>query len=211
MDTNNDKNKLNPDNNLNSSRKVDIFEDEKKLVLDDEHDGILELDNKMPTWWTYMFIICVIFGYVYIAHYHYFGTGKLSIAEYEADETVALAEIAIVRQKLYATITPETVTAVQEPQRLANGKKLFGEKCASCHGANGEGGVGANLSDNTWLYGCKIGDVYKLITEGSPNKTKGMVPWKSQLNPVQIQDIASYILTLPPATGKAAEGMACAK
>lgn len=211
MDTNNDKNQINPKHNPESPRKMDIFEDEKKLVLDDEHDGILELDNKMPTWWTYMFIICVIFGYVYMGHYHYFGTGALSVGEYEADETVALAEIAIVRQKLYASITPETVTAVTEPARLENGKKLFANNCASCHGANGEGGVGANLTDETWLFGCKVGEVYKLITEGSPNKSKGMVPWGAKLNPIQIQDIASYILTLPKATGKAAEGAVCSK
>jgi cytochrome c oxidase cbb3-type subunit 3 len=205
----------NKDKNLSNEplqpKKMDIFDHEKHLVIDDDHDGIIELDNKMPTWWTYMFILCVIFGYAYIAHYHYFGTGDLSVAEYEKDEAAAQVEIAAVRAKLYATITPETVQPVQEPARLENGKALFESKCAACHGKQGQGGVGANLTDNTWLYGCKMGDVFKLITEGSPDKKKGMVPWKSQLNPIQIQDIASYILTLAPAAGKAAEGAVCSK
>lgn len=205
----------NKDKNLSNAplqpKKMDIFDHEKHLVIDDDHDGIIELDNKMPTWWTYMFILCVIFGYAYIAHYHYFGTGDLSVAEYEKDEAAAQVEIAAVRAKLYATITPETVQPVQEPARLENGKALFELKCSPCHGKQGQGGVGANLTDNTWLYGCKMGDVFKLITEGSPDKKKGMVPWKSQLNPIQIQDIASYILTLPPTAGKAAEGIVCSK
>jgi cytochrome c oxidase cbb3-type subunit 3 len=205
----------NKDKNLSNDplqpKKMDIFDHEKHLVIDDDHDGIIELDNKMPTWWTYMFILCVIFGYGYMAHYHYFGTGDLSTAEYEKDEAAAQIQIAAVRSKLYATITPETVQPVQEPQRLENGKALFESKCAACHGKQGQGGVGANLTDNTWLYGCKMGDVFKLITEGSPDKKKGMVPWKSQLNPIQIQDITSYILTLAPAAGKAAEGTVCSK
>lgn len=195
----------------NPERKMDIFDEEKHLVLDEEHDGIVELDNKMPTWWTWMFVVCVIFGYVYMAHYHYFGTGQLSVAEYETEDAIGRKQAAEVRAKLYASITPESVTAITDPTRLANGEKLFKEKCVACHGAQGQGAVGPNLTDNTWLYGCKIGDVFKLITEGSPDKKKGMQAWGAQLNPVQIQDIASYILTLPPAAGKAAEGAVCSK
>lgn len=195
----------------NEERQMDIFKGEEHLVLHDEHDGILELDNKMPTWWTWMFVVCVIFGYVYIAHYHIFGTGKLSIAEYEEDDIVAAKAVAEVRKKLYASITPETVQLINDPKRLENGKLLFEQKCATCHGKKGEGGVGANLTDDTWLYGCKIGDVFKLVTEGSPDKKKGMIAWKDQLNPIQIQDIASYILTMPAAEGKAKEGTVCAK
>ncbi len=193
--------------NPQTEKSSDIFDNERHIVMEEDHDGIRELDNPMPTWWTWFFVICVIFGYAYIFHYHTFGTGKLSIAEYEADMAQANAEVAAVREKLYASITPETVTAVTDPAKIASGKELFDKKCASCHGKLGEGGVGPNLTDNQWLHGCGIKNVFVTITEGVP--AKGMISWKDQLNPIQIQEIASYILTLQPATGKAPEGEVC--
>ncbi|MBT6745311.1 MAG: hypothetical protein HOB26_01995, partial [Flavobacteriales bacterium] len=46
------------------------IEDEAEIMMDHEYDGIRELDNNLPPWWVYMFYITIIFGVVYIVHYH---------------------------------------------------------------------------------------------------------------------------------------------
>jgi cytochrome c oxidase cbb3-type subunit 3 len=185
-------------------------EREHEILIDEEHDGIQELDNRLPPWWTWFFVICVVFGYAYIFHYHTFGTGELSAAEFESEMKIADAQVAAVREKLYAGINETTVKALSDEKALANGKKVYLEKCSSCHGQAGEGGVGPNLTDQNWLHGCAIGDVFKTISDGVP--VKGMISWKAQLNPMQIQEVASFVLTFKgtnPANGKAPEGEVC--
>ena len=185
-------------------------EREHEILFEEEYDGIQELDNRLPPWWTWFFAICVIFGYVYIFHYHTFGTGDLSLVEYEKEVQQASIEVAAVREKLYAAITPETVKPLTDAAALGLGQQLYVEKCASCHGPSGGGGVGPNLTDDHWLHGCSTKDIFTTISDGVP--AKGMISWKTQLNPLQIQQITSYVLTLKgtsPNNPKPAEGTTC--
>ena len=84
---------------------------------------------------------------------------------------------------------------------------ILQEHCVACHGAAGEGGVGPNLTDQYWMHGGGVKNIFKTIKYGVP--AKGMIAWEAQLNPAQMQQVSSFILTLAgtePADGKAPQG-----
>jgi mono/diheme cytochrome c family protein len=90
---------------------------------------------------------------------------------------------------------------------LTAGKDIFSISCASCHGPAGEGGIGPNMTDEYWLHGGSINDIISTIEKGVP--AKGMIPWRGQLKPEQILQVASYISTLQgtnPPNAKAPQG-----
>ena len=95
------------------------------------------------------------------------------------------------------SIDETNVTLVANTSSLDNGKSIFNTNCAACHGESAgsmPGGVGPNLVDEYWIHGGDIKDLFKTIKYGVP--AKGMISWESQLSPSQIQDVASYILSL---------------
>lgn len=192
---------------INNAVPVD---EEEKILLEGEHDGIQELDNALPPWWTYFFASCVLFGIGYLLYYHTFGMGGLQTLEYEKEVALAKAKKEELLATKYAKINENTVESLTAATDLEAGKTLFLKKCASCHAKDGGGGVGPNLTDPQWLHGCDIKDIFKTITYGVPSK--GMISWQNQLNPLQIQQIASHILTLKgktPAKPKEAQGETC--
>lgn len=169
-------------------------EREAEVMTNHTYDGIYELDNNLPPWWKAMFYATIVFGVVYLVHYHILDTGDLQDQEYEKEMAAAKAEIDAYLATSANNIDENNVTMVEEPARLERAKQLYVEKCAACHGQAGEGGVGPNLTDVYWIHGGDIKDIFKTIKNGVPEK--GMIPWKAQLSPVQIQDISSYIISL---------------
>ncbi len=168
-------------------------EREHEVMLDHDYDGIRELDNNLPPWWVYMFYASILFAIVYIGYYH-FTDGKLQHDEYLAEMVEAdLAKAEYMKNA--ANLVDETnVIAVTDMTRLEAGKAIFLQNCAPCHGQNGEGTVGPNLTDDYWLHGGGIANVFNTTKYGVP--AKGMIAWQSQLGASQIQEVASYILTL---------------
>jgi cytochrome c oxidase cbb3-type subunit 3 len=86
---------------------------------------------------------------------------------------------------------------------LNSGKTIFSANCVACHKNSGEGDIGPNLTDDYWIYGNDIKDLFRTIKLGTPN---GMPEHASKLNPVQIQQVGSFILSLPEIKGKEAQG-----
>jgi cytochrome c oxidase cbb3-type subunit 3 len=169
-------------------------ERELEVATDHEYDGIVELDNNLPPWWKALFWITIVFGVGYLAHYHIFKTGELQDAEYQTEMAMAKAEVEAYLATSANNVDETNVTFVSDDGRIANGETLFLQKCAACHGQQGEGTVGPNLTDEFWIHGGDVKDIFKTIKHGVP--AKGMIPWKSQLSPSEMQDIASYIITL---------------
>ncbi len=177
----------------------------KKLdeLTDHEYDGIQEYDNDLPPWWVFLFYLTIIFGIIYVLHYHVFGTGDLQQAEYNKE----MARAEIQKAKLEASQGNATLAFLSDAGALANGKKAYDANCIACHGAAGEGGVGPNLTDNYWIHGNKVEDVVKIITYGAAEK--GMIPWEKTLSKRQIVEVASYIHSMKgtnPANAKAPQG-----
>lgn len=179
---------------------------EHDIMLHHEYDGIKELNNSVPPWLNYIYIGSLVFSIFYLAHYHVFGTGKSQFDEYSAEMEVARMDM----QRLMesgAFITEENVTALTDPESIAAGQEKFNKDCSPCHGMNGEGTIGPNLTDDYWIHGGKVGDLFHTVKVGVPEK--GMVAWGQQLNPKQMQEVVSYVLTLNgtnPPNGKAPEG-----
>jgi cytochrome c oxidase cbb3-type subunit III len=182
-------------------------EEEHSILTDHEYDGIRELDNNLPLWWRYLFYGTIAFSFIYIFRYHIFKTGDLPIAEY--DKQIAQAEVdkEVMRKSNAANVDESTVVLLADESAIAAGGKIFGDNCKACHGGAGEGGVGPNLTDEYWIHGGGIKNVFKTIKFGVPEK--GMISWQAQLKPQQIQQVASYILSLQgskPANAKAPQG-----
>ncbi|MFM2135387.1 MAG: hypothetical protein RL021_787 [Bacteroidota bacterium] len=169
-------------------------EQEKDVLLDHDYDGIRELDNQLPPWWKYGFYVTIVFAVVYLFSYHLSGSGKLQIAEYDEQMAVAEAEKTEMMKRNAEYVTEANVTRLTDEALLADGKGIFEKNCVACHKSDGGGSVGPNLTDDYWIHGGGISNLFKTIREGVP--AKGMISWKSQLSPKQIQQVASYVLTL---------------
>ena len=183
------------------------IEQEGEIVLDHNYDGIRELDNKLPPWWLYGFYITIIFGGIYLLRYHVFdGTKQAKEFEIEMEE----ARLAVEEYKKTAKdlVDVNTVELLTEASDLAAGKAIFETTCIACHKIDGGGGIGPNLTDEYWILGGGIKNVFNTISEGG-RAGKGMVPWKTELSPLQMAQVASYVLGFQgtsPAEPKAPEG-----
>jgi cytochrome c oxidase cbb3-type subunit III len=183
------------------------IEKEADIMLDHNYDGIRELDNNLPPWWKYGFYVSIIFSVVYLFHYHVFHTGKLQIDEYNEQLAQAERDMAEYRKKAANLVDENNATLLTDESALSSGRSTFTTNCAACHGDNGEGGVGPNLTDDYWLHGGDIKDVFKTIKLGYPEK--GMKSWQQDLGARQIHEVASYVKSLrgtKPANPKEPEG-----
>jgi cytochrome c oxidase cbb3-type subunit 3 len=169
------------------------LEYEHMVETDHEYDGIRELDNNLPPWWKWGFYLTIFIGIVYLLNYHVFKTGDLQIEAYEKEMRQANIDIQEYLKSQAMNVDENTVVMLNETADLAAGEKLFMNYCKVCHGEKGEGIVGPNLADNYWIYGGKINSIFKTIKYGAEN---GMKSWKDELNPVQIQQVSSYIKSL---------------
>lgn len=182
------------------------MEKEYTIELSHNYDGIKELDNHLPPWWKNLFYATIVFAVVYIGIYHVYGTSPLPKGEYLAELKQAEIEVAAYQAKAANSISENNVK-LADAKGIEAGKAVFSSNCAACHGKAGEGTVGPNLTDDYWLHGNGIADVFKVVKYGVP--AKGMISWQTKLKPLDIQNVASYILSLRgsnPANPKAPQG-----
>lgn len=182
---------------------------EKDLELDHDFDGIRELNNPIPAWFNVLFYGTIGIGFIYLVVYHIAGSAPLQAKEYENELLAAKAA----REEYIRTagnlVDENNVTVVNDPALLAQGQELYTAKCAVCHGDQGEGKVGPNLTDIYWLHGGDARSIFSTIKYGVP--AKGMVAWQNSLNGAQMQQLTSFILSLQgtnPPGAKAPQGEA---
>ncbi|WP_282124347.1 cbb3-type cytochrome c oxidase N-terminal domain-containing protein [Algibacter mikhailovii] len=183
------------------------IEEEGEIILDHNYDGIKELDNDLPPWWLYGFYISIIFAAVYLLRYHVFN-GPNQIEELDTELAEAKTAIEAYKKTAKGLVDINTVTQLTEAGDLAAGKKVFEANCVACHMADGGGGIGPNLTDEHWILGGDIKSIFKTISEGG-RSGKGMISWKAQLKPLEMAQVASYVMTFQgttPANPKAPEG-----
>lgn len=180
---------------------------EEALLLHHDYDGIKELDNHLPPWWLGMFYGCIVFGVIYLLNYHVWHWSPLSAEEYEIAMTEAAQEKSARQSTTADQIDENSVVILTAETDVERGKTIYTGSCAVCHGQIGEGGVGPNLTDEYWLHGGSINDVFKTIKYGVTDK--GMIAWEGTLKPTDIQQVSSYIISLQgssPANAKAPQG-----
>lgn len=169
------------------------IEEEASLDVGHSYDGIRELDNATPPWFTVAFFATIIFGVGYLWRYHVANAAPNQYEEYE----ISVAE-AKVKQEAYLKTqgaqVDETTAKMLDAEGIAAGKTLYMANCVACHGDKGQGGVGPNMTDQYYLHGGAIGDIFKVIKLGVVEK--GMQSWKDVFSPTQIEQLASYIKSL---------------
>jgi cytochrome c oxidase cbb3-type subunit 3 len=176
-------------------------------LLQHRYDGIEEYDNPLPGWWVWLFWATIVFSAAYVLYYH-LGPGPSVIAEYEA-ETRAAEGVAKATAPAAATAVSEAslATLQKDAAAMAKGKDIFAARCVACHGPQGQGLIGPNLTDDFWMHGGTLTEIHRVIAEGVPEK--GMIPWKAQLSPSEISAVAAYVGTLrgtSPPNPKAPQG-----
>lgn len=171
------------------------IENEASLLLNHDYDGIKELDNNLPPWWVYLFYGCILFAAVYLVRFEIMDGDN---QEMELKKELAQAKIEVDEYMKNAPdlMDEKTVTLLTEPADLAIGKEIFTTNCAACHRADAGGQIGPNLTDDHWILGGGIKNVFHTITNGGRDG-KGMVSWKTNgMKPKDIQKVASYVLSL---------------
>lgn len=182
------------------------LERESEVATDHNYDGIVELDNSLPPWWVYMFYATILFSVVYIAYYQ-FGAGPTQLMEYDNAIAQAKIEKTAMLKRTASNVDENSVVALTDATDILKGKSSYITKCAACHGQNGEGGVGPNLTDEFWIHGGGVKNIFKTIKYGV--QEKGMIAWQAQMQPTEMQQVVSFILTLKgtnPANAKAPQG-----
>jgi cytochrome c oxidase cbb3-type subunit 3 len=183
------------------------MEDERRdVVRDHQYDGIQEFDNELPNWWLGTFVLTVLFGLYWFTTRHTFTTpDDNTYSRYSADMKDLRA---LQAAKAGAGPTDEQVLAAKaDPAQLEDGHKVFTTNCIACHGPQGQGVIGPNLTDKYWIHGGKPSQIAHTITTGVPDK--GMVTWGGVLKPEQIRHVAAYVLSIRgsnPPNPKAPQG-----
>ncbi len=181
------------------------LEKEEELVIPHAYDGIHELNNPVPTWFNVLFYGTMIFAAGYLYYYHIGEYGPRQDQEYENEMVKAAADKRAFLAKSGEKYDESSVKIDQS--LILNGKQVFNTSCAPCHGEKGQGTIGPNLTDEFWLHGGSINDIFKTIKYGVP--AKGMVSWEKNLSAKNIAELSNYILSLKgtkPANAKAPQG-----
>lgn len=186
-----------------------MSENQNPHVLDAGHDydGIEEFDNKLPRWWLLTLHGAILFAIGYWAYYETFeiGQDQMTALQVEMERAEREAELRLAEM---GGLSNELLTELaKDDAAVASGKELFTANCVACHGANAEGTVGPNLTDEYWLHGHEPVDLHKVVAEGKTEK--GMPAWKPVLGPKRVREVVAYLLTLRNTNveGKAPQGV----
>lgn len=170
------------------------MKEEVTIDLGHNYDGIRELDNKLPGWWLYGFYVTIIIGVIYLYRYHVANSAPLSIEELQIAMKAGEAEKNEYLKKSGSAVDETNVVLLTDAAALEEGKKTFIGTCAACHKADGGGSVGPNLTDDYWIHGGSVQDIFKTIKYGAQGTA--MQAWKDQLSPVKIQQLTSFIKSI---------------
>ena len=189
---------------LTDAKEVEYEED---ILLSHDYDGIQELDNELPPWWVWLGYLTIFFAFAYTIRYHIMDTPNQA-KEYEIEMAEAKLEVEEYLKNTPDLVNLDNVELLTDASSLDEGSKIFQTNCAACHTADGGGLIGPNLTDEYWILGGGIKDIYKTIANGG-RPGKGMISWSSTIRPTQMQQVASFVLSLQgttPQNPKAPEG-----
>ena len=180
-----------------------------QVIKGHKYDGIQEYDNPMPGWWLWLLWATVIFSVIYILGIHAFDF----VDTYEDDLAQGQAELETRRaafaetQPIFEADEATLATYVGDATRVEAGAANFATTCAPCHGPEGQGGIGPNLTDAYWIHGNANTDIFNVISKGVIEK--GMAPWENVFSPEQRAEMVAFIQSIQgtnPPNAKAPEG-----
>jgi cytochrome c oxidase cbb3-type subunit III len=175
----------------------------RKVIPGDDTTGhvwdgdLTELNNPLPRWWMWLFILTVVFGAGYLVLYPGAGSragtlGWTSTSQYDAEQAQAAAEMAPLYARFAALGADELM---KDSAAMGVGERLFVNNCATCHGSDARGSKGfPNLTDADWLYGGSHETIKQTITQGR----QGMMPPMAAAvgSGEDVRNLANYVLSL---------------
>ncbi|MFU8859437.1 MAG: cbb3-type cytochrome c oxidase N-terminal domain-containing protein [Cyclonatronaceae bacterium] len=179
-----------------------IFDDEHDKLLNHEYDGIQELDNPMPPWWLYGFYFTIALAVVYLLWYDVLGIGPSQTEEYQRELAAAEERFGTdpgADPGAGTSVDYATLELLTDQASLEAGRTIYNnpaQLCVTCHGANAQGLVGPDLTNDYWLHGCDLESIMTSVKTGYPQQ--GMPPYGSgnRLSDEELQQLASYIISL---------------
>ena len=194
---------------MKSMTKAHDLGTEEDIMLEHDYDGIKELDNVLPPWWLYGFYITIAISIFYIFQVLYNSEEYSQAKEYETAVAEGKAEVEAYKAANPQLFDDSNIVALTDDDSIAKGKELFSAKtCTACHLIDLGGSIGPNLTDNHWVLGGGVKNIYNTISKGG-RPGKGMIAWESTISRDERILLASYIISMQgssPATPKAAEG-----
>lgn len=160
-------------------------------------EDLREMNNPMPRWWMWLFVLTIVFALGYLVAYPGLGSYKGELGwtthgEYTDEVEKANRELA----PLYAQFTAKPAEALAgDPAAMAVGERLFMNNCAQCHGSDARGSKGfPNLTDSDWLHGGTSAKLAETITQG---RQGNMPPMAAAVGtPDDVKNVAHYVLSL---------------
>ena len=194
---------------LKSMTKANELGKEDEVMTDHEYDGIRELDNVLPPWWKYGFYITILIGIFYYVQVFTNSEKYSQEMEYANEVEQSKKEIEEYIKANPDLFNTENLEVFTDAENLAKGKELFTTKtCTACHLEDLGGSIGPNLTDENWVLGGDMSNIFNTITKGG-RPGKGMISWESTISLLERQQLASYIISMQgttPANPKAPEG-----
>jgi cytochrome c oxidase cbb3-type subunit 3 len=172
-------------------------EQEKDIELDHSYDGIRELDNHLPPWWKWLFYGSIAFSVVYLIVYHVTGTLPLSGDEYKRELAVAEDQVRrYLASQPQAVIDENTLEYTADPEAIEKGKTVFiNNNCGGCHRNDGGGNaIGPNITDEYWLHGGSVKDIFVTIRDGVVEK--GMPAWGKTMSAQDVKNVTFFVMSL---------------
>jgi len=193
------------ENNINKNEEYELDTiTNERLIKDHDYDGIKELDNDLPPWWKWLFYITIAFSVVYLVRLFVFNS----------DDLIQSREYAMEMEGVKNSLPDKTnedafeMVLLTDDASLAAGQETWNKICAACHLPDGGGLVGPNMTDEYWIHGNTVEDMFKIVTDGVIEK--GMLPYKDQLSPEERLQVISFIIEkivgTTPANPKAPQG-----
>ncbi len=196
---------------LFANRKTQIEQGKEGQPLDHDFDGLQELNNPLPAWWSWLFVVTIVFAIIYLIAYPGLGNfkgvlGWTSTGQWQSEVDVANAQYGPIFSSYFAT----PIQDLADDERAKRmGARLFANNCATCHGSDARGGNGyPNLTDGDWLYGGSPEAIVQTITHG---RIGVMPPLGAALGGEKaIKQMAQYVLSLADREHDAAMAAAAA-
>lgn len=193
-------NQDNKEKNMNEYE-IDTLTNDR-LIKDHSYDGIQELDNDLPPWWKWLFYLTIVFAIVYMIRLWVFDADDLR-QDREFEKEMAEASNASPEKTVEFEMALLTDNA-----SLAAGKETYDKICSVCHLPDGGGLVGPNFTDDYWIHGNTVDEMFEIVSNGILEK--GMIAYKDQMSNKARLEVISYIALelygTTPASPKAPEG-----
>jgi cytochrome c oxidase cbb3-type subunit III len=175
------------------------------LLSDHSYDGIQEYDNPTPGWWHLIFLATLMFCFPYVIIYH-FNPDVADVPKRLQRVVDGYTEAQFKKLGKLELDEPTIQRAMNEPKWLSVGANVFRANCASCHASEGQGSIGANLTDESYINVKTLMDVPKVVIEGA--KAGAMPAWRGKLNQNELVLVSAYVASLRGKNlpGRAPEG-----